>query len=98
APIARHQRSSTQLTSLLINNAGALRPVAGWKWQESGSESQNDACKVAAEGMAAPVGVGWNSGPKMTMRLCRFVGRGEALPPRCNDAPARVNPVVALQI
>ncbi|MEB4417766.1 hypothetical protein OSH93_19005, partial [Mycobacterium ulcerans] len=24
APIARHQRSSTQLTSLLINNAGAL--------------------------------------------------------------------------
>ncbi|WP_139222242.1 DUF4436 family protein, partial [Mycobacterium ulcerans] len=25
APIARHQRSSTQLTSLLINNAGALR-------------------------------------------------------------------------
>ncbi|WP_236714260.1 hypothetical protein, partial [Mycobacterium pseudoshottsii] len=31
APIARHQRSSTQLTSLLINNAGALGPegVAG---------------------------------------------------------------------
>ncbi|WP_443677312.1 hypothetical protein, partial [Mycobacterium pseudoshottsii] len=26
APIARHQRSSTQLTSLLINNAGALGP------------------------------------------------------------------------
>ncbi|WP_443677322.1 hypothetical protein, partial [Mycobacterium pseudoshottsii] len=26
APIARHQRSSTQLTSLLINNAGALWP------------------------------------------------------------------------
>ncbi|MEB3921403.1 FAD-binding oxidoreductase, partial [Mycobacterium ulcerans] len=25
APIARHQRSSTQLTSLLINNAGACR-------------------------------------------------------------------------
>ncbi|WP_236714294.1 hypothetical protein, partial [Mycobacterium pseudoshottsii] len=24
APIARHQRSSTQLTSLLINNAGTL--------------------------------------------------------------------------
>uniref|UniRef100_UPI003FD6D903 hypothetical protein n=1 Tax=Mycobacterium pseudoshottsii TaxID=265949 RepID=UPI003FD6D903 len=27
APIARHQRSSTQLTSLLINNAGALVPA-----------------------------------------------------------------------
>ncbi|MEB3921123.1 hypothetical protein OQ722_21585, partial [Mycobacterium ulcerans] len=27
APIARHQRSSTQLTSLLINNAGALGSV-----------------------------------------------------------------------
>ncbi|MEB3932857.1 hypothetical protein OQ715_14830, partial [Mycobacterium ulcerans] len=35
APIARHQRSSTQLTSLLINNAGALRkalitPIGGY--------------------------------------------------------------------
>ncbi|WP_443677311.1 hypothetical protein, partial [Mycobacterium pseudoshottsii] len=29
APIARHQRSSTQLTSLLINNAGALRGFSG---------------------------------------------------------------------
>ncbi|WP_443677302.1 hypothetical protein, partial [Mycobacterium pseudoshottsii] len=30
APIARHQRSSTQLTSLLINNAGALGPQQAW--------------------------------------------------------------------
>ncbi|WP_456299026.1 hypothetical protein, partial [Mycobacterium ulcerans] len=41
APIARHQRSSTQLTSLLINNAGGLPPTAtgfsAWSQQPQGS-------------------------------------------------------------
>ncbi|WP_206779752.1 hypothetical protein, partial [Mycobacterium ulcerans] len=49
APIARHQRSSTQLTSLLINNAGALAahtstpgPLgARWRWLRA-SGSGND--------------------------------------------------------
>ncbi|WP_206779765.1 hypothetical protein, partial [Mycobacterium ulcerans] len=36
APIARHQRSSTQLTSLLINNAGALGPAAPVSVQRTG--------------------------------------------------------------
>ncbi|MEB3933772.1 hypothetical protein OSH39_25020, partial [Mycobacterium ulcerans] len=35
-PIARHQRSSTQLTSLLINNAGALLlGAANWANSQS---------------------------------------------------------------
>ncbi|MEB4364722.1 hypothetical protein OQ721_23850, partial [Mycobacterium ulcerans] len=59
APIARHQRSSTQLTSLLINNAGALGGPESTRLARRPIET---AVAVCARTPAGPGSLGGTSG------------------------------------